>query len=56
MRIVMMCIVEVPLLSCPAYLWATSGVPGLICASEEETHWNEESEWHEANGISPSRW
>jgi hypothetical protein len=32
------------------------GVPGLICASEEETHWNEESKWREGKGISPSRW
>ena len=32
------------------------GVPGLICASEEETHWNEESTWHAESDISRSRW
>jgi hypothetical protein len=34
----------------------SGGVPGLICASEEETHWYEESKWREGKGISPSRW
>jgi hypothetical protein len=27
----------------------------MICTSEEETHWNEESKCHEANGISLNR-
>jgi NAD(P)H-dependent flavin oxidoreductase YrpB (nitropropane dioxygenase family) len=35
---------------------APLGVPGLICASEEETPWSKESIWHEVRGINLSRW
>ncbi len=34
---------------------AASGVPGLICTSDKETHWNKESICHEVSGISQSR-
>ncbi len=37
------------------FAFYVGGVPGLICTSDKETHWNKESICHEVSGISQSR-